>query len=198
VLAGTTILLIRHGEKTGNPCKDGDGDPGLSPYGQERATLYVQFFDALWLSTSNWQQSKPFRLDFLFAAADSKNSDRPRLTVTPLHDAHPEVPFDVSVPDAKYSELVGRLKQDLYDNSGVLICWHHGEILDFANALLAAGNGPPPVLPPAATWPTEKPPCNVFGWVYQIVYDATGAPTADWVRCFNEGLMSDDTELPPG
>jgi len=38
----------------------------------------------------------------------------------------------------------------------------------------------------------------VFGWVYQLMYAEDGTPDLDWVRCFNEHLMPDDTTDPPG
>lgn len=56
------------------------------------------------------------------------------------------------------------------------ICWHHGTILDLANALLSSGGVKPANLPAASAWP-GKWPCEVFGWLLQIVYDAAGTPT---------------------
>src|ERR1700722_14341307 len=67
-LKDAVILIIRHAEKTAS------GDE-LSPDGYKRADAYVNYF-------KNYQvDGKPLKIDYLYAAADSKNSKRVRLTV---------------------------------------------------------------------------------------------------------------------
>src|ERR1700704_3991187 len=62
------VLIIRHAEKP-------DTGPGLSPSGQQRAEAYKDYFKNFTVD------SKPLRVDAIFAAKDSKESERPRLTV---------------------------------------------------------------------------------------------------------------------
>src|SRR5262245_23938348 len=66
-----TVLIIRHAEKPA------DG-PGLTPRGEERAKAYPRYFRNFTVD------GKPLHLDRIFAAADSDESQRPRLTVLPL------------------------------------------------------------------------------------------------------------------
>src|SRR5271170_7271252 len=72
-LQDAVILIIRHAEKP-------KAGPDLSPEGVQRAEAYVNYFKSFQVN------SQPLTLDYLFAAADSKNSIRPRLTLTPLSE----------------------------------------------------------------------------------------------------------------
>src|SRR5271155_5377145 len=73
-LQDAVILIIRHAEKP-------ESGMDLTPTGEQRARAYVDYF-------KNFQiDSQPFKLDRLIATADSKNSHRPRLTLTPLSQA---------------------------------------------------------------------------------------------------------------
>ena len=46
MLSNTNILLVRHGEKPGDPGKDDPKDgPNLSPAGWQRAEAYVAYFE---------------------------------------------------------------------------------------------------------------------------------------------------------
>jgi len=73
-LSNATVLIIRHAEE---PSK---GD-GLSSRGTERAQGYVEYFKNFTID------GKPLKIDYLFAASDSSNSKRPRLTLEPLAQA---------------------------------------------------------------------------------------------------------------
>jgi hypothetical protein len=198
MLTNSTVLLVRHDEKNGDPCEDGDGDPGLSPAGQARAAAYVQYFENLTIRSLDGTRSQRVKLNSLFAAKDSANSERPRLTLEPLAAAR-NLPFDYSsVADKDYDELVSILLGTAYDNSTILVCWHHGQIVQLADNLLVANGNPMPNPSPAATWPqVDTWPCEVFGWLMQICYDDQGYPDTSWVRCSNEQLMPDDTLDPP-
>jgi hypothetical protein len=168
-----TLLLIRHGEKSGDP-----EDATLTAAGQARAQAYVAYFRNLTLDS----QPVPAP-SFLIAAADSKDSIRSRLTLTPLSQAL-GLPIDTTVADRAYPELAQRLLGDArYDHVTTLVCWHHGQILALARALGASA----PALPRA--WPDD-----VFGWLLRLNYDATGRLAN--VHACNERLMLDDNVEP--
>lgn len=200
MLSNATILVIRHGEKT-NPCaKDAKGqDPFLDTMGWERSQRYVEYFQNYEAAKADGSDAAPITLTHLFAASDNLDTSyRPHETIQTLADAT-KLPFDVSVADANYAALVSELAKPQYDEASVLVCWHHGEIMELANALLMAGGQPAPVLSPDSAWPAENSwPCEVFGWVLQIRYDSNGTTDAEWVRCINERLMPDDIVDPPG
>jgi hypothetical protein len=199
MLANSTVLLVRHGEKPGsNPCsKDAPGDVDLSAYGVERAEAYVQYFESYVATAVDGTQSQPIKLDYLFASANTNSSWRPVETLTPLAAAT-KLPFDTTVPDDSYGDLITTVLPDAkYAGANILICWHHGKIMDFANALLLVNNQAKPNLPPASTWP-DAYDCHTFGWLLQIRYDGDGTVMPDWTRCINEHLMPDDTIDPPG
>ena len=148
-----TLLLIRHGEKSGDP-----EDAMLTAAGQARAQAYVAYFRNLSLD------SQPVAApSFLIAAADSKDSVRSRLTLTPLSQAL-GLPIDSAVADHDYPQLAQRLLGDArYDHATSLVCWHHGQILALARALGAAESALPHI------WPD-----TVFGWLIRLEFDATG------------------------
>jgi hypothetical protein len=201
VLQNATILLVRHAEKDNpsQPDKVGD-DPFLSDMGWERADRYVGYFRQYQVTNVEGTESVPLALTHLFAAADHLNTSyRPHQTLQPLANAT-GLTIDVSIADANYPDLIAELaKPHKYDDATILVCWHHGEIIQLADGLLGAGGLPAPVLSPASTWPGQGTwPPDVFGWLMQIRYDNNGAAEADWVRCINERLMPDDTTDPPG
>ena len=68
------VLIIRHAEKP-------DSGPDLSACGQQRAEAYTRYFQDLTVD------SKALRPDAIFAAKDSKESQRPRQTVEPFAKA---------------------------------------------------------------------------------------------------------------
>ena len=160
----TNVLLIRHAEKP-----DDDADRTLAVPGQERAQAYVVYFQ-------NYPSpSQPLRLDYVFAAQDSPASQRPRLTVTPLAQAlYLAINLEyaqTAVQDAAEAILA-------LEGANVLVCWHHGEILQLAQALGA----------PSSTLPS-KWPGHVFGWLLELSFDANGKLS---VSVANQKLMYDD------
>ena len=119
-LSDATILIIRHAEKP----EDG---PELSPAGEKRAQLYVDYFKGLQID------GKPLKIDHLIAAADSKNSSRSRLTLTPLSRAL-RLPLDLRFETEEIDSLAHELRKR---DSGkcILICWHQGDIPDLLEEL---------------------------------------------------------------
>ncbi|MBV9312679.1 MAG: hypothetical protein JO100_02840 [Pseudonocardia sp.] len=196
MLENSTILLVRHGEKPGGGCsRDTDGDVHLSRDGDTRAQAYVNYFQTFKAETADGTQSEAVTLNFLFAAKNSHSSHRPVETLTPLAEAT-NLPFNVDIKDADYdTELIPALADPQYANSNILICWHHGTLVQLADELLRVNDQPQPDLTVANTWPTTYD-CNTFGWLFQIRYDAHGTVQPDWTRCLNEQLMNDDTTDP--
>ncbi len=169
----TKILMVRHAEKPAT-------GPDLAVPGQERAQAYVVYFQNYSINSS------PVKLDYLFAAADSPESKRPRLTIQPLSTAIGLVINDKH-KDKDYQTVANDILQNTkYDKKNILICWHHGEILQLAAALGAKG------LPPASNWPTPPWPGEVFGWLLQICYDNAGKIIPTQTICLNQKLMFDD------
>ena len=70
----TNILMVRHAEKP-------DSGNDLSVAGQERAHAYAVYFQNYVLNGTL------LGLDYIFATADSSQSQRPRLTMEPLAEA---------------------------------------------------------------------------------------------------------------
>jgi len=149
-LSNAVILIIRHAEKPPT------GDQ-LSAAGQARAQAYVNFFKNFTLDR------QPLKLDYLFAAADSKASQRARLTIEPTSRML-GLAIDCQFEDAKFQQLADEVRTKPYGHN-LLICWHHGEIPQLVRALGAD----PDRLFPKGKWPDE-----VFNWVVVLRYDSNG------------------------
>jgi hypothetical protein len=146
------VLIIRYGEKPGDPSADNTGDGrSLSTKGYERAGALSPYVPA--------QFGRP---DFLFATRESENSNRPVETITPLSKAI-GVPINDKHADKDYgevaSDILGNAK---YAGKLVLICWNHGKIPNLTSALNA--------VPPVPKWPGI-----VFDRVWQIDYPTDGS-----------------------
>jgi hypothetical protein len=165
-LADTTVMIIRHAEKP-------ESGPGLTPEGEARARAYVQYFEHFSVD------GQPMLPDALYAAADSKSSMRPRLTITPLSQAL-NLPIDDRFADKQTKEIADALQTESHGRH-VLIAWHHGEIPTLIDAL--GGNS-------AALIPGDKWPSDVFGWVVTLQYDHKGRLVSSQV--IHEHLMPDD------
>lgn len=154
------ILIIRHAEKTGS--KD---DSHLSEPGKERAKQLSCLFE----KSEKCPAPLP-RPDFIFAAHDSKNSLRPRETVTPLAKQF-KLPIDERFhstapardPKAKgAAELADALfNEPKYAGKTILISWRHGALPELARTLKAT-NAP-------SKWGDD-----VYDRVWKITYDRAG------------------------
>ncbi|WP_244661931.1 flagellar basal body-associated protein FliL [Mesorhizobium huakuii] len=168
-LADATVLIIRHAEKP-------DSGTGLSPAGEARAQAYVGYFQHLMLN------GVEFRPDTLIATADSPNSARERLTLTPLSQAL-GVPIDLRFSNTDLASLVHLLTSEAHGKS-VLIAWHHGTLPQIIEAL----GGDPHALLPDGYWPD-----NVFDAVVALRYDHDGKFIPG-----SEQLIHEDFANPPG
>lgn len=175
-----TIFLIRHAEKP----KTG---PGLSPAGKRRAKAYVKY-----LRNLKNRKGKTIRWDYLFACQMSDKSNRPLLTIKPLAKKL-GMKVNNDYMDKGYAELVTHLQENAkrYADSNILICWHHGEILQLAAAMGASSE----TLPSESSWPDKWPP-TVFGWLLKIYYRKDGTIRHKSTQAINEHLMPDDTVDP--
>lgn len=167
------ILLIRHAEK---PASGTD----LSIAGQERAQAYIIYLQNYQLNGAT------FKADYIFCAADSSDSHRPKLTIKPFADAI-GLPIDDKHKDKDYQKVVDDLQDSKYDGKNVVICWHHEEALALAAGLGASSS----TLPATSKWPTTWPG-DVFGWLLQICLDGSGKIDTANTICVNEQLMYDD------
>jgi hypothetical protein len=180
--ASLTLFLVRHAEKP-------DTGDQLNAEGVARAQKYVQYFQ-----NQVRYDGQPIQWNYLFASAESEKSDRPILTIQPLSEAI-HLQIDSSFKNKHFEDLVKELQKDKdhkFDNANVLICWHHGEILDLALALGAN----PDELPSSAHWPTKWPK-TAYGWLLKIYFKSDGTLDREHTEAVNEHLMSDDT-LSPG
>jgi len=170
-----TILMVRHAEKP-------ESGTGLAVPGQERAQAYVIYFQNYLLNGSL------LKINSIFATADSPRSMRPRLTVQPFTEAM-GLPIHDQVQEQDFQKVADEILQNSqYNNSSILICWHHGQILDLAAALGVDARQ----LPPDSHWPSQPWPEDVFGWLLHLCYDATGALIPAQTLCINQQLMFDD------
>lgn len=180
------VLIIRHGEKVGDPKKDNDGGRNLSVRGSARAAaLPALFVSAMPQSACRLHQKDgefigsyqeiPLKgvaprfatPNFIFATQRSKDSKRPIETVTPLSIAL-TLPINdrFADNDAAIKKMIDAILHEVtFAGKIVLICWHHGEIPDVAKAL---GIAKPP------KWDGK-----VFDRVWQITFPKGKATLAD-------------------
>jgi hypothetical protein len=167
-LKNAVILIVRHAEKP-------DSGYGLSAAGQVRAQAYVNYFK----NFTNTPDGLPLKFSYIFAAADSKGSHRPRLTIEPTRQAL-GLAIDSRFKDKDFQELANEIHFRPHGQA-ILIAWHHGEI----PALVRALGADPETIIPKAKWPED-----VFGWVIELCYDADGRLVE--TKRINEKLMPDD------
>jgi hypothetical protein len=170
-LSNAVIFIIRHAEKTETGME-------LTPAGVERANAYTNYFRSFALD------SKPLRLDCLIATADSKNSQRCRLTLEPLSKSL-GLPLDTRYKNKESTNLVAEL-QSRPHGSQILICWHHEQI----PVLIQALGADPATLLPDGKWPDD-----VFSWVIQLRYDSQGRLIPGASKRLSENLMPGDAAL---
>jgi phosphohistidine phosphatase SixA len=150
-LGPRVVLIIRHGEKP-DQTTGGEKDINLSKRGFERADALAKVIPAHF--------PKP---DFLIATKQSKGSNRPVETITPLAKALHET-IDSTCKDKDFEQVAHAVLTDpKYAGKVVLIAWHHGRIPTLAKAL-GAKNVPD-------KWDSE-----VFDRVWEITYK-NGAAT---------------------
>jgi hypothetical protein len=198
------VMIIRHGEKPGNPSQDSKGGPHLSLLGSARAAALPSLFtpdpgiappakSAAQQLTCDLTagQAKQFAgtysnsgvpagnsrfpvPNFLFATHQSKNSNRPVETITPLSQAlaslnNPSIKSKIHhhYPDASYKELAQEILKtpQTYGGQVILICWHHGKAPNLAEQLGVSKSQ----LAPWKPWNPE-----VFDLVFQITWDDAG------------------------
>jgi hypothetical protein len=178
------VLIIRHGEKLGDPKKDNDGGRHLSVRGSARAAALPSLFIPTLpqLACSIYHKPAEFTAhyhevpvkgsaprfgspNYIFATARSKDSKRPIETVTPLATAL-KVPLNDGFADneASIQKMTNAILND-FPGKIILVCWHHGMIPAIAKAL---GIGRPP-----------KWDAKVFDRVWQITFPKGKATLTD-------------------
>ena len=168
-LKDTVVLIIRHAEKPAS------GD-SLTPAGEARAKAYAGYFKKYSVD------SKPVTINYLFAAADSKGSKRPRLTLTPFSKAS-GLAIDQRFEAKQFQALANELKAKPH-GATILICWHHGDIPGLLSALGANTRQ----LLPNGQWPDDT-----YNWVIQLRYDDHGQLAE--AKRIKENLMPSDAGL---
>lgn len=166
-LKDAVILIIRHAEKP-------ESGSGLSTEGEMRARAYVDYFKHFTID------GRPLKLDYLFAAADSRGSHRPRLTIEPTSQAL-GIAIDSRFKDKNVQELADEIQSKPHGKA-ILIAWHHEEI----PALLRALGADPNQVIPDAKWPGD-----VFGWLIELRYDSKGYLVE--TKRIDEKLLPDDS-----
>lgn len=145
------VLLMRHAEKTGDP-----DDMHLSDAGRQRAEMLATYIPATF-----------GRPDAIFAAAQSKRSNRSVETMQPLAAAT-GIALDNSYDDENFAALVERLMTDpALVGKMVVVCWHHSDLSNFARALGGT----------EGTFPENWDP-DVFNVIVDIKFPIGGEPQA--------------------
>lgn len=164
-LANNTVLIVRHAEKplTGRE---------LTPQGEARANAYVEYFQHFHTHGGN------FKVDGLYAGADSAESMRPRLTLEPLH-ASTGMELHSAIGTKESPKLVAELRTSKH-GTHPLIAWRHGQI----PSLLEAFGASPAQLLPQGTWPDD-----VFDWVVILHFDTRG-------KLDSQELIHEDLTIP--
>jgi hypothetical protein len=161
----SVVLIIRHAE---------DGGPGhdLAPRGHERAEAYKNYFLNFTVDSKRREPA------VIFAAKDSKQSHRPRLTVEPFAKAA-KLKIDTRFGNTQSTELAAELRAN-HQGKVILICWRH----PYIPALLGALGANPKTFLPNGKWPG-----SVYNWVIQLSFDQDGHLIPSSSKRINEHLM---------
>jgi hypothetical protein len=164
------VLIIRHAE---------DGGPGhdLAPRGHERAEAYKNYL------LNFTVDSKRLEPAVVFAAKDSKQSHRPRLTVERFAKAA-KLKIDARFGNNQSTELAADLRAN-HPGKVILISWRHGDIPNLLRALGAK---------PKSFLPNGKWPGSVYDWVVLLNFDQDGRLIPSSSRRINEHLMPGDPQ----
>ena len=150
---------------------------GLTQLGKQRAEAYKDYFKNFAVD------SKPLEPNVIFAAKDSKQSHRPRLTVEPFaKDA--KLKIDTRFGNNQSTELAANLREN-EQGKRILICWRH----QYIQALLRALGAAPETLLPDGKWPRD-----VFDWVIMVSFDEDGHVIPGSTRRITEHLLPGDSQ----
>jgi len=166
----SVVLIIRHAEDAGT-------GHGLSARGAERAEAYKNYFQNFMIDSKRREPND------ILVAADSKQSHRPRLTVTPFAKAA-KLPIDSRFGNKQPADLAAELRAN-HQGKVILVCWHHGQIPAVLRALGVA----PETLVPGGKWPKD-----VFDWVIMVSFDENGRLTPEGTKRISEHLLKGDSQ----
>jgi broad specificity phosphatase PhoE len=166
----SVVLIIRHAEDAGH-------GHGLSARGAERAEAYKDYFQNFTIDSKRREPND------VLVAADSKQSHRPRLTVTPFAKAA-QLPIDSRFGNKQPADLAAELRAN-HQGKVILVCWHHGQIPAVLRALGAA----PETLVPNGKWPKD-----VYDWVIMASFDENGHLIPDSTKRISEHLLQGDSQ----
>ena len=164
------VLIIRHAE-------DGGIGRALAPRGEQRAEAYKDYFLKFTVD------SKGREPQAIFAAKDSKQSHRPRLTVEPFAKAA-GLRIDTRFDNNQSADLAADLRAN-QQGKVILICWRH----PYVPALLGALGANPKTFLPKGKWPG-----SVYDWVILLSYDQDGRLISSSSRRINEHLLPGDSQ----
>jgi hypothetical protein len=164
------VLIIRHAE-------DGGIGQALAPRGQERAEAYKNYF------LNFTVDSRRLEPNAIFAAKDSKQSHRPRLTVEPFAKAA-RLRIDRRFGNNQTADLAADLRAN-QQGKVILICWRH----PYVPALLRALGAKPEDFLPKGKWPD-----SVYDWVILLSFDGGGRLISSSSRRINEHLLPGDSQ----
>ena len=164
------VLIIRHAE-------DGGTGHDLAPRGHERAEAYKNYF------LNFTVDSKRLEPAAIFAAKDSKQSHRPRLTVDPFAKAA-KLKIDTRFGNNQSADLAADLRAN-QQGKVILICWRH----PYIPALLDALGATPKTFLPNGKWSGA-----VYDWVILLSYDQDGRLIPGSSRRINEHLLPGDSQ----
>ena len=163
------VLIVRHAE-------NGGIGRSLAPRGEQRAEAYKDYF------LNFTVDSKRLEPNVIFAAKDSKQSHRPRLTVEPFAKAA-KLKIDARFGNNQSGELAADLRAN-QQGKVILISWRH----PYIPALLGALGANPKSFLPNGKWPD-----STYDWVIILSYDQDGRLIPGSSRRINEHLMPGDS-----
>jgi broad specificity phosphatase PhoE len=137
-MSPTKIMVIRHGEKPGEPTDEPglmtpngpENEKALTATGWKRAEALVGLFDPIDGKFADPLLETPQTL-FASADSDATKSLRPEQTITPLAEAL-NLPINTEFTKGEESELVEAAKQAA---GAVLIAWQHEAIPAIADLI---------------------------------------------------------------